>query len=258
MMYDDRNSRHEYGGGQYYNGHHANAKYDGSYESPRITHSHIQYGRNPQDMDIAKTFDHEPFRHTDPKYKCLCNKMHVKQGCKFILGFLIAVVIIGALLLILNWNVGTWTTFVIHCLLLLGVLACAFALFIAMKAEKEKLLLPVAGIAAFGALVSIVFFVFTLWSLIDPSGTTGKLVNNFVVSQNNTASADFGLAENRGDIQAVSAVTMVLSLLGLAASIWVAFVVYKYSMYLKDMKFARVPKNQVHIEITDLKKGITQ
>ncbi|CAI5455694.1 unnamed protein product [Caenorhabditis angaria] len=225
-----------------------------------ISHTNVNYGGpNQGDMDIAKTFDHEPFRHTDPKYKCLCNKMHVKQGCRFILAFLVGIVVLGILLLILNWNVGTWTTFILHAILLVGVIACAFALFVAMKSEKENLLLPVAGIAALGALISLIFFIFTLWSLIDPSGTTGQLVNNFVVNQNASQTEDFGLNENRDEIQTVSAVSMVLSLLGIAASIWVAFVVYKYFKYLKDMKFARNPKNQVHIEINDInKKGAKQ
>ncbi|CAA93649.1 MARVEL domain-containing protein [Caenorhabditis elegans] len=251
MYHDDR---HHYNDHRYYPGH------DPFDSPPRITHIHtnVQYGGPASDMDIAKTFDHEPFRHTDPKYKCLCNKMHVKQGCKCILAFLVIVVIIAALLLILNWNIGTWTTLIIHAILLLGVIACAGALFLAMKTEKENLLLPVAGIAVLGAIVSIVFLVFTIWSLIEPSGVTGQLVNNFVVSQNASMTDDQGLEENREDIQTVSAISVVLSLAGLAASLWVAFVVYKYYMYLKDMKFARVPKNQVHIEITDLKKGINQ
>ncbi|CAI2355867.1 unnamed protein product [Caenorhabditis sp. 36 PRJEB53466] len=248
------NDRRPYNGDRYY------PEHDPFDSPPRISHIHtnVHYGGPTGDMDIAKTFDHEPFRHTDPKYKCLCNKMHVKQGCKCILAFLVAVVIIGILLLFLNWNIGTWTTVILHFILLLGVIACAAALFLAMKSEKEKLLLPVAGIAAFGALISLIFFIFTIWSLIDPSGVTGQLVNNFVVSQNSSLTEDQGLEENREEIQAVSAVSVVLSLVGIAASIWVAFVVYKYYMYLKDMKFARVPKNQVHIEITDLKKGINQ
>lgn len=88
-----------------------------------------------------------------------------QQGCKCILAFLVIVVIIAALLLILNWkwvffvysfpqnlifsvfSIGTWTTLIIHAILLLGVIACAGALFLAMKTEKENLLLPVAGIA---------------------------------------------------------------------------------------------------------------
>uniref|UniRef100_A0A8R1E070 Uncharacterized protein n=1 Tax=Caenorhabditis japonica TaxID=281687 RepID=A0A8R1E070_CAEJA len=248
------NDRHHYNGNPYYSGH---EPFD---SPPRISHIHtnVHYGGPYGDMDIAKTFDHEPFRHTDPKYKCLCNKMHVKQGCKCILAFLVAVVVIAALLLILNWNIGTWTTVIIHAILLLGVIACAAALFLAMKSEKENLLLPVAGIAALGALVSLIFFIFTIWSLIDPSGVTGKLVNNFVVSQNASMTEDQGLEANREEIQVVSAVSVVLSLAGIAASIWVAFVVYKYYKYLKDMKFARVPKNQIHIEISDLKKGINQ
>ncbi|PIC20419.1 hypothetical protein B9Z55_025627 [Caenorhabditis nigoni] len=257
MYYDDRQ---RYPGEHYYPGH------DPFDAPPRITHIHTNVHPNvhhyggppPRDMDIAKTFDHEPFRHTDPKYKCLCNKMHVKQGCKCILAFLVIVVIIAALLLILNWNIGTWTTFIIHAILLIGVIACAVALLLAMKTEKEKLLLPVAGIAVLGAIISIIFLAFTIWSLIDPSGPTGRLVNNFVVSQNETQTEDQGLEENREEIETISAITIVVALAAFAASIWVAFVVYKYYMYLKDMKFARVPKNQVHIEITDLKKGINQ
>ncbi|EFP03585.1 hypothetical protein GCK72_025385 [Caenorhabditis remanei] len=252
MYYDER---HQYNGERYY------PRQDPFDSPPRITHIHTTvhpYGGPTRDMDIAKTFDHEPFRHTDPKYKCLCNKMHVKQGCKCILAFLIIVAIIAALLLILNWNIGTWTTLIIHAILLLGIIACAFALVLAMKTEKEKLLLPVAGIAILGAIISIVFLVFTIWSLIDPSGATGQLVNNFVVSQNASHTDDQGLHENREEIETISAITLVIALAALAASLWVAFVVYKYYMYLKDMKFARVPKNQVHIEITDLKKGINQ
>lgn len=48
-----------------------------------------------------------------------------------------------------------------------------------------------------GAIVSIVFLVFTIWSLIEPSGVTGQLVNNFVVSQNASMTDDQGLEENR-------------------------------------------------------------
>lgn len=255
MYYDDRHQPN-LNGNRYYPGH------DPFDSPPRIYHTHtnVHYGgpRSVPDMDIAKTFDHEPFRHTDPKYKCLCNKMHVKQGCKCILAFLVVVIIIAALLLILNWNIGTWTTLIIHAILLLGVIACAAALFLAMKTEKEKLLLPVAGIAVLGAIVSIIFLAFTIWSLIDPTGVTGQLVNNFVVSQNGSMTEDQELYENREDIQTISAITIVIALAALAASLWVAFVVYKYYMYLKDMKFARVPRNQVHIEIVDLKKGIKQ
>lgn len=266
MYYDERQ---RYNGERYYPGQYPGqyqGQYPGQYPGqdpfdspPRISHIHtnvVHYGRPPGDMDIAKTFDHEPFRRTDPKYKCLCNKMHVEQGCKCVLGFLIIVALIVALLLILNWNIGTWTTLIIHAILLLGIIACAAALFLAMKTEKEKLLLPVAGIAVLGALISIVFLVFTIWSLIDPSGVTGQLVNNFVVSQNASMTDDQGLYENREEIETVSAITIVISLAALAASLWVAFVVYKYYVYLKDMKFARVPRNQVHIEITDMKKGI--
>uniref|UniRef100_A0A1I7TNC3 MARVEL domain-containing protein n=1 Tax=Caenorhabditis tropicalis TaxID=1561998 RepID=A0A1I7TNC3_9PELO len=253
MYYDER---------QRYNGERYYPRHDPFDSPPRISHIHtnVHYGgpASVPDMDIAKTFDHEPFRHSDPKYKCLCNKMHVKQGCKCILAFLVIVIIVTALLLILNWNIGTWTTLIIHAILLIGIIACAFALFLAMKTEKEKLLLPVAGIAVLGAIISIIFLAFTIWSLIDPTGPTGQLVNNFVVSQNGSMTENQELYENREDIQTISAITIVIALAALAASIWVAFVVYKYYMYLKDMKFARVPKNQVHIEITDLKKGINQ
>uniref|UniRef100_A0A1I7X4M0 ZP domain-containing protein n=1 Tax=Heterorhabditis bacteriophora TaxID=37862 RepID=A0A1I7X4M0_HETBA len=36
-------------------------------------------------MDIAATFDEEPFRHSDDKYKCCCNTIHCRQGCKYLL-----------------------------------------------------------------------------------------------------------------------------------------------------------------------------
>ena len=88
-------------------------------------------------------------------------------------------------------------------------------------------------------------------------------MNNFVVSQNASHTDDQGLHENRegtceivckyvytriffSEIETISAITLVIALAALAASLWVAFVVYKYYMYLKDMKFARVPKNQVN------------
>ncbi|CAD6187519.1 unnamed protein product [Caenorhabditis auriculariae] len=215
--------------------------------------------RPEPDMDIAATFDHEPFRHTDEKYKCLCNRMHCKQGCRYIFIFLIVVIVVGLILLAVNYNHGTWATFILHSVILVGIGLCAATLFLAMKTEKEKMLLPVVGLAVLGAVVALIFFFFCIWTLFDPVGESGKIVNNFVMTHNNTLQKDYGLEENRDDIQTVSAFGVVLSLLGLAASIWVAFVVYKYYMYLRDMKRARNPKTQVvqvNREVTALKKRL--
>lgn len=48
-------------------------------------------------------------------------------------------------------------------------------------------------------------------------------------------------------IQVVSAVGAVLALLGIAVCIWVAIVLFKYYTYLRDMKRARNPKNEVAV-----------
>ncbi|PAV88978.1 hypothetical protein WR25_14937 [Diploscapter pachys] len=209
-------------------------------------------------MDIAATFDHEPFRHMASKYRCLCNRMHSKQGTRYLGYLLVAIFIIGLALMALNIYHGTWPTLGLHVFVLIGIFLVAICIILAMKTEKELLLLPAVLLCIIGVLVGLVFLIVSIWSLIDPQSDPAKVVNNFVVSSNQTLVDDNGLSENRGSIQVVSAVGAALSLLGIAICIWVAIVLFKYYTYLRDMKRARNPRNEVHYEVSTIKKGMHQ
>ena len=81
---------------------------------------------------------------------------------------------------------------------LIGIFLVAICIILAMKTEKELLLLPAVLLCIIGVLVGLFFLIVSIWSLIDPQSDPAKVVNNFVVSSNQTSVEDNGLSENRG------------------------------------------------------------
>ncbi|CAI4226966.1 unnamed protein product [Auanema sp. JU1783] len=208
-------------------------------------------------MDIASTFDREPFRHTDPKYKCLCGLSHVKKGTMYIAAACATIVSIFLIGILLDFEDQTWTCIIASSLVFAVTIAAVFLIFLAKKKENEKFLLPFLALMVLYMVVAVAVVICGIWSLIDPE--SGPFKGTILHPTNGTLAgdADESLSHHTGQT-VTSAFFIVASLIIVALAIWFIFVVYKYYIYIKDMKNARNPQNVVYHEVNTLKREVKQ
>uniref|UniRef100_A0A1I7X483 MARVEL domain-containing protein n=1 Tax=Heterorhabditis bacteriophora TaxID=37862 RepID=A0A1I7X483_HETBA len=151
-----------------------------------------------------------------------------------------------------------WTNLLLYVVSFVLAAAAIFCLFWAMKTENEIFVLPFIAWMGLNILLALIFFVASIWSLIDPQSGAAHVINNIMADGNSTIIAENELEENRTKIQQFSTFVIVIALVVIALAIWFASVAYKYYTYLKAMKKARNPRNVVHHEIDTFKKEIKQ
>ncbi|CAJ0583191.1 unnamed protein product, partial [Mesorhabditis spiculigera] len=206
--------------------------------------------------DIAATFTEEPFRHNNFKYLCCFHQIHCKAGTRYI--FILGLIAICVNILVMSFGTLTLNQMVFQGIFLVLAIFVYAMMLLAMKKENEMFLIPYFIFMAINIILFVLLFISSIWALIEPVSGPGAGFNQFLMRGNQTMEADHGLVENQEDIRIVSSVMIAAALLGLVVSLWFLMTVFKYFLYLRDMKRARHPQTIVYhgdmknVKVTEL------
>uniref|UniRef100_A0A0K0FNK6 Uncharacterized protein n=1 Tax=Strongyloides venezuelensis TaxID=75913 RepID=A0A0K0FNK6_STRVS len=181
----------------------------------------------------TKIVEINPFCYNDPKYKCLCSKIHIKVGTYFFAYLTILAYIAAA---VLAWVFDVQSILCISITILAAIAVVASLLLIyGVKKEKRQLFLPYL---IFCVLSIIVLAIFTVLCLVFIINRDNDDVKNFLYPNH---SSEKTKKEQHENLLTNLSILITIALLFLFITIWGFFIVFRTYKFIGDILVARKP-----------------
>uniref|UniRef100_A0A0N5BKQ6 Uncharacterized protein n=1 Tax=Strongyloides papillosus TaxID=174720 RepID=A0A0N5BKQ6_STREA len=181
----------------------------------------------------TKIVEINPFCYNDPKYKCLCQKVHIKVGT-YIFAYLTILAYITAAVLAWVFEVQSILCISITVLAAIAVVASLLLIY-GVKKEKRQLFLPYL---IFCVLSIIVLAVFTVLCLIFIINRDNEDVKNFLYPNHGNEEIK---KEQHENLLSNLAILITIALSFLFITIWAFFIVFRTYKFIGDILLARKP-----------------
>ncbi|CEF63393.1 Hypothetical protein SRAE_1000165500 [Strongyloides ratti] len=181
----------------------------------------------------TKIVDVNPFYYNNPKYKCLCQKVHIKVGTySFAYLTIFAYIVIS----ILAWILGIHI-FVSVGTTILAIFGIITSLLLIYSVKKEKRLFSVPYLI-FCVISSILLATFTILCIFTILNRNNENIKNFLYP----GQENHKLNESQDDYILINlTIFIVIALSFLLFTIWAFFIVFRTYKFIGDILIARRP-----------------
>ncbi|CAI4228729.1 unnamed protein product [Auanema sp. JU1783] len=175
----------------------------------------------------------QAFPHFDEKYKCCCGSVHVKQGT-YMIGILSAIqlffVVVSAIfshesvgIVVADYGLSAIKLF------------CLVFLFLGLRKNRKKYIIPFAVHETCCVIVYIVGVGLCLWAAVEPQSRVAGYMKSFIDPQDRLT--DSTAEDSNLDLPIRLMATMLITalILSILISLWLLKVIYKCYAYLADL-----------------------
>ncbi|KAE9552700.1 hypothetical protein FO519_004106 [Halicephalobus sp. NKZ332] len=173
-----------------------------------------------------------PFDHYSPEFRCCCGSVHVKQGTQIIGVLQLVLAIFSCVALLFATELDPVWGFLEIASLLVEV-AVLILLFIGLRKEDSRYLLPYLVYEGIWILISIMVTILSFFAFLNPQSDIGHIIRGQLVE---IAVLDKKGEEMDNSLIRLSALFTILSfIIGAIVSIWWIYVVSKCYNYFKRL-----------------------
>uniref|UniRef100_A0A0K0DYJ6 MARVEL domain-containing protein n=1 Tax=Strongyloides stercoralis TaxID=6248 RepID=A0A0K0DYJ6_STRER len=187
------------------------------------------------------------FQHYDPKYKCMCESLHVAQGGIIICS--LSALSILSMVLIIVFQKEYHLKYIIPELLILTIEAVAvFFLFKGLSEKKSKLILPFLILLIIGIFGLTTLCIFSIIVAIKPDNNAGNLLTSLTLENFSEFFSDDDYTKKDEISHSLSVIRMIAIFIAITTFFliilesWFVWTLYKVYIYFKDIIDSEIRK----------------
>uniref|UniRef100_A0A0K0FYZ3 Uncharacterized protein n=1 Tax=Strongyloides venezuelensis TaxID=75913 RepID=A0A0K0FYZ3_STRVS len=187
------------------------------------------------------------FQHYDPKYKCMCESLHVAQGGIIICS--LSALSILSMVLIIVFQKEYHLKYIIPELVVLTIEAIAvFFLFKGLSEKKSKLILPFLILLIIGIFGLTTLCIFSIIVAIKPDNDVGNLLTSLTLENFSEFFSDDDYTKKDEMSHSLSVIRMIAIFITITTFFliilesWFVWTLYKVYIYFKDIIDSEIRK----------------